>query len=363
MKKKLAFVRANSFEGESRLIKEYSVASGIFDSFLILWNREKTKKSKANAYYLNLRAPFGKLSLIFYLPIWFFFCIFHFVKTKPDIIHACDIEGIIPAYIYSTFAKTKLIYDIFDVTVGKFNPKNKTIHFLLILLDKFFIKNSNAVIVPDPERFSQLQFKPSEIQDSFYVIYNSDLMPNDSKEINFRNKKNIRISYVGVMSRKIRGLEHIFKAAKIHRNFSFWVAGYGPDNSYFQKLFAVNKLKNLEFYARVSHQKAKDINQKSDIMISLLDPRFANYQYATSTKVFEAFSLLKPIITTENTASGKLVEKTNWGLVIPYKSESLIKALEQIEKGEVIFKLESKKVKLYCWNKMSEKLTQIYQSI
>ena len=98
-------------------------------------------------------------------------------------------------------------------------------------------------------------------------------------------------------------------------------------------------------------------------MISLLDNNYENYRFATSTKVFEAFKLSKPVITTKNSATGNLVTKVGWGEVIEYNTKALIKSLKRISQGKVTFSLNPEKVEPYSWKNMEKKLLKAYDQL
>ncbi len=360
-KPKIAILRANSYQSESRLIKTHQAIKNLGTCTLVLWNRQGETENYPFTRSLKLKAPFGSSILLLYLPLWFVFCLYQLIKIKPKIIHAADLECIIPAVIYKLFSRTKIIYDIYDVSADKLNLKGKMRDFALAV-ERFYIRRSNLLIVPDEERIEQLKLKNfSQIE----VIYNSELIDDSPKKtLNFKNRRTITIAYVGVLSKGIRGLEFILEVAKKFKDkINFVIAGYGPDEKKFQKAFANYSEKNIKFLGRVSHQKARQINKTTDIIISLLDPDFRNYQFATSTKVFEAFALTKPVISSKNTATGKTVKKTNWGIVTPYSEKDLKYALEKIATGQVSFNLEPNRVKKYSWRKMAQKLTKIYQEL
>lgn len=360
MSQKIVFVRANSFRSEPRLIKEYNSAKK-YQRYLVLWNRDDIVEPMENAHIMTLNAPFGQMLFIFYLPIWFVFTIIQLLRIRPKIIHACDLACIIPSYIYKSifFKRTKLIYDIWDATIGHFPTKRKRLRRFIINCEKYFIAKSDIVLVPDEERKAQLEIDGTKLADKVVVIYNSDTVSDGNRKINLKNKS-IMIAYVGVMSKNIRGLEQIVYAAKKLPEIKFVIAGYGPDGEYLKKVFEWANLPNLKFIGRLSHQEAEELNKRADIMISLLDHKYENYRYATSTKVFEAFKLLKPVITSKYTATGNLVERVGWGEVIKYNENELVKCLLRIQKGEITFDLKSEKVRQYSWDKMAKRLNTAY---
>ncbi len=98
-------------------------------------------------------------------------------------------------------------------------------------------------------------------------------------------------------------------------------------------------------------------------MITLLDPNYPNYRYAKSSKVADAFTFSKPVITTSQTATGTLIEATGWGIAIPYSSRDLEQALKKISSSDIAFVLDRDKVKPLCWEVMGAKLRRLYRAL
>lgn len=356
--KKIVYIRTNSIRSEPRLIKEYTVGSSCFNCHIISWNREKIKEKRQKLYNLNLAAPYGSKIYFLFFPIWSFFCFFNLIKINPDLIHACDSEGVFSSLIYSKLFRKKIIFDMWDATLCR-APQTKFFRNFCSAIDRFLIKHTDMLLVPDKERLNQIDLR----QCKYEVIPNSEkINSRPITQIKFTKKKTIHISYVGTLS-KDRGVDQIIKAAKELPDFHFTIAGYGPDEQYFQELLNNCHLKNLDFLGRVNYEQAKKINQRSDIMISLLNPEFNNYKYATSTKIFEAFSFFKPVITTKNTASGNLVKKTSWGLTIDYNSTALINSLNDIKNGKKAITLDTNQCQQFNWENAATKILAIYKEL
>jgi len=359
--KKIVFIRANTYNSEPRLIK---ISEGIknFEQHFVLWDRDDRGTSEGkNAVYFRRKSDFGNVkTLVSNIPAWSRFCWRELKKINPDIIHACDIEGVAAAYLYAKIFRKKLVYDIWDETSGKIVDQKSPLKKVANSLDRFYINRSDLFLLPDECRTEQIGIKKH--LDRMVLVPNSTtITPGKISEINLSKKAQINIAYVGVMSRKIRGLEFIIEAAKKFNRFQFTVAGYGPDDKYFEQ--ALRGIKNLTFLGRVDHAKAIEINNQADIIITLLDPNYENYKYATSTKAFEAFELLKPIITSEGTATARLINETGWGIAIKYNQKALENALDNIQNGIITFKLETNNAMKYSWDKVAAKLNAKYSEL
>lgn len=333
----------------------------------ILWNRDEVRETTPPGHRLYWALPLGSMWLIPALPIWFIYSVWQLLRERPAVVHGCDAEGMIPAYFYRLLTGTKAVFDIHDVTAGKYDlADGSLLKKLFLWTDCFLIARADAIFIPDPERLDQLGLKSDfrqKIESRCFVIYNSETIEvRPSKKISFACHQELRLVYVGALNKSIRGLEFIIEAAKAEPRLKVDIAGMGADSDYFKKLVE-EAGENLTFHGRLSHEQAMELNENADIMITLLNPEFANYQYATSTKVFESMRLGKPLITTADTASGRLVKKTEWGIAIPYTSEALQESLNDILTGKLSFVLDNKKTAPYAWQTMEQQIQDVYRSL
>jgi glycosyltransferase involved in cell wall biosynthesis len=334
----------------------------------LLWNRDSIKETTPPADRLYVDVPLGSKKIFLYLPIWFIWCFWRLIILKPDAIHGCDIEGFLPGYFYSLFRRVPVFYDIHDVTTGKYGFPEQSLPWKLFrAADHFSMKRAAAVFVPDPERLDQLGLivknsADKTLIDKTVVTYNSEIIPLTKTISTFTTGKRIRMVYVGALNRNIRGVEFLLQAVQDFPTIDFDIAGMGADLPYFTEQFTALKAKNLTFWGRIDHQKAMELNEKADLMISLLNPEFENYRFASSTKIFEAMRLAKPIIVSNKTVSGRIVSHASWGEVVDYDYESLKKVLTEITTKKS-YTLDGAKVQQYSWTTMRERIEQTYQRV
>ena len=88
------------------------------------WDRESEyPKSEKNEYYdikrLKLRAPYGDIRLVIYLPIWWIFIIIFLITKNYDIVHVCNFDSLVAVMIARFFKrKFRVVYDIYDLFVN-----------------------------------------------------------------------------------------------------------------------------------------------------------------------------------------------------------------------------------------------------
>lgn len=360
-KDKIVFIRTNNFAVEPRLNKEYSTAKSFLDTSVISWDRERSGQSGQNLYSFDLYAKIGGKQYFLLFPLWMFFCFIKLIKISPRIIHACDSEGVLSGLLYAKLFRRKIIFDLWDATACRV-PSGLGLKKFASWLDRCLASSVDAVLIPDEGRLKQIRLTKKV---NYTLIPNSDVInKREPVRYNIVGKEQIVVTYIGILVGKYRGLEQIIEIAKVLPQYKIQIAGYGPDAAMIEKMILENnQLGNIHYLGKVSYADSIKINQKSDILLSLLDPDFTNYQYATSTKIFDAFSAYKPVITTANTASAKLVRETDWGITVDYQKDALKQALESISEGKKVFELHYDKVSQYDWRSVEQRLADVYRSL
>lgn len=359
----IVFIQIGQYETSPRLIKEYTTLSKHYKCKMLLWNiSEVPLPSNNDTYYFNFNPPQGlKRRLSFFK--WMFFC-FHLLSIlKPRVLHAVDLDGVMIALLYRCFHPSlSIICDINDPTADRYAFKEGSIIRKCILMwERFLILKTNTIILTAPTVMKQLNLNASMFKGSIAVIYNSQDLSSlhDILKINLKGKI-IRLVYVGMLHRNIRGLEMLINAAKKLPFIQLTIAGFGPDEKYFYQL---QHVRNVKITHRISYERVPKLCSIHDMVVSLLDPTFQNYKYALSSKIFDAFASMRPVITTDNTASSDLINKTCWGSTIPYDEKKLVNLLSNIYNGKITYELNPRNIQEYNWDHSGKKLIQIYRTL
>ncbi len=134
------------------LRKKYSIVA-------LRWSRDGRQEIPNNeergSQAFDLRAPeygvrtFSSIGFLLRLPI---FWIWVFVKLcihRPKIIHACNLDTVLPCYIYKVLFRKKLIFDILDRFAPPLVPDNRSFLFkkycsFVSYIEEAFAKNSEV---------------------------------------------------------------------------------------------------------------------------------------------------------------------------------------------------------------------------
>lgn len=330
---------------------------------ILLWDRSNNFENKENGIDLHtfkLKAPHDQFKVCIFLPIWWIYEFIFLLKDDSDIIHAYDLDTLIPAFFINIIKRKKLFYTIFDFYAHNLN--NILPNFLVNIiasLERFMIGYVDCLFLVDESRYAQVQ--GAKIKKVYY-IYNSPQDIVNQKNTDSKKNSNV-IFYAGVLH-ETRGLKYVIEALDDIKNIKMIFAGDGPYKSKI-KSYCDNK-KNCEYLGVIKYEKVIEETMKADLLYAFYDPSIQNNKYASPNKLFEAMMCGKPIIVNKNIEVSKIVKNENCGLTADYADKKSIKEafLTLIENPILREKLgkngrnayETK----YSWEIMKKRLLKAY---
>lgn len=341
---------------EAKIIKELGNKVRI-----ISWNREGSKGTeKIDGIDIDnffLKAPYGSgVKNLLKMFLWQLFLFCKLSITNFDIIHSFDLDTALPAYIVSRVKRKKIVYEVLDA----FYISRKLPYFLRKFakkLEEFIANHADVFIIVDDRRKSQLSVKKNP-----YILYNTveDLYPLDCK---FQRKKENIASYVGVLHED-RGIRQIVNLAQKMQSWEFWIAGYGPLETFVRE--SSNRIKNIVFFGKVPYETALRIEGCSDVIIAVYNPDITSNKFSSPNKLYEATMLGIPLVVAKGTGVDEIVNQNGIGLSVNYGDiEELIDALESIKKFKEDFGRNARRTYLekFSWGKFESTLRKIYEQL
>lgn len=370
----VVILRSNPISPDPRVEKEArSLAKAGYQIQALGWDRsgdlpKMENKGEISISRLAILAKYG--SGLMNLPAllrWQIGLLSWLIKNKNsfDVIHACDFDTILPAMLVKGIWKKIVIYDIFDFYADHLRKTPFFIKKIIRSLDFWAINKSDGLILVDDSRKSQIRGSKPKFCVS---IYNSpeDLHDSKSENVELEKKPSLKIAYIGLLQFE-RGLLELIEVLKNHPDWQLDLAGFGGDEEEIQS--QIKSMKNVNWYGRISYDKALVISQNSDVMIATYDPSIPNHRYSSPNKVFEAMMLEKPIIVAKNTNMDLIIEKEKCGIIVKYgDKEDLERALGTlVGNGEYRSELGKNARRAYdetySWSKMEARLLNFYQKI
>jgi glycosyltransferase involved in cell wall biosynthesis len=361
MNKKVTLIRSRAIDPAIYKIAD-TLSKNDYNVKLLVWDRQKNFKNSDKEYIIhkfNLKAPYDKFHVFFYLPLWWIYIFFFLLKDDSKIMHANDLDTIIPAFLIKIIKRKKLYYTIYDFYADNL-PQSTPILFknFIAHLEKFFIGFTDFLFLVDESRYKQIE--GSNIKNLQY-IYNSPPDLDDIKS-EYSNHSVISLFYAGVLHRT-RGLEYVVRSIENVEDIKLTFAGEGLCKQWIKNK---SEFENIKYIGYLSYDKVIEETMRSDILFAFYDPNIPNNKYASPNKLFEAMMCGKPIIVSDDSSMATIVRKEDCGIVIPYGNIQSVKntILKLRDDEELRMKLGKNGRKAYenkySWNIMEKRIIKAY---
>jgi len=288
------------------------------------------------------------------------------IESKPDIIHAHDLETLPTAIRISKQCKGKVIFDSHEDWPLLEYVQCKVIGFWMAFQQLFWMPKANAVLTVS-----------NELAKSFNgatVLYNSE-QNNNIKSPNARNVrkefklKGIVVGYIGSLRFSI--IKELFEAVQNISNIHLFVVGGPPSGqkSYegllpFLKHFITKYNINVTFTGYQSYDDMGSFYKACDILLVAHYTHELLRPYAVPKKLLDAMAYGVPVIVGPYTARRKIVEKYNCGIVTDNWREAILFLSNNPNlrrgfgnNGKNAFK------KNFCWEAQEKKLLEVYSNM
>lgn len=311
----ICFINRSTVDYDVRLNKYIKACKATNTQYFVIgWDRLLNAKIiDEHEYQMKYYCPYAHGKKIWPMFLWFCFVWFHLIKNyrKYKVIHACNMENTLISLPFKLLGK-KIIFDVYDSQYIK--------------LERKLAQHIDCLILPTEQRLEQIGIKKDSIKRFLEIenvpTFNHSLTPKTSIENEF-----IRLSYVGIFQKRIRGLENLIQMVKDDNRFILNIAGAGDELDNMIKE-AANKCSRIIYHGKVQYDKALEIMNTSNYIVALYYPFSSNHVYASPNKFYESLFLRTPIITSLDTLVGNKVTANNTGYVVDDTADGLKKVFE-----------------------------------
>ncbi|MBS7646791.1 glycosyltransferase [Candidatus Bathyarchaeota archaeon] len=365
----VVLIRSNPVLYEMRVLKIIRSLSRKYRLLVLGWDREGTHSSfeilekLAPVKRFKMKAPYSKFHILLYYPLFWLWTFKNLLTYKPKIIHACDLDALVPGYFFKTLFSVKLVFDNFDRFAMAFiPPKYRLIYLAVNKIEDILAKNSDALIVVSDERKSSFGgYLPKYTE----VIMNcpdfEGLEKTEDKPILEVDEPGVlTLVYAGAIAHD-RGLILIGEAIKDLRDVRLILAGRVFDYT----LIHLLKNSNVRYVGLLEATEVINLERIADVIPVLYDPSIPINRVASPNKLFEAMMLGVPVITN---VCRDVVAEAHCGLIVDYDVEEVRNAIIRLkndpslrrklgENGRRAFEQK------YNWNLMEKRLLRLYDHI
>ena len=327
---KVTLIRARAIDPTVNKVAKALSEHG-YDVKLLVWDRQNTLRVKGDEGYttcrFGLRAPYDKFTVAFYLPIWWIYELFFLLKDDCDVMHACDLDTLVPAVVAKLIKRAPLCYTIYDFYAnnlpdGRFQLVRRLVRSLVARVEKFGIGYAEILFLVDESRYEEV--RGARINKLVY-IYNSSpdyLNVNQAKKLS-NAAVEMTVFYAGIINRS-RGLQFMARAIQDLEGVRLILAGTVHDEAFLKSsVLTSTKIQYLGWLP--SYEDVIKRTLEADVLFRFSDPGIPKTKYESPNKLFEAMMCGKPIIVSDGSSMAEIVRKENCGLVVPYGDVDAIK--------------------------------------
>lgn len=368
--KEAVFVRSNPLDRDIRVPKLIAAVNGAgYKTRHIYWDRERLPEKQVEienheAIPLKIKAPWG-LQILLLLPIWWAFVFFKLMAMRFDIVHAINIDSIVPCLIAARLKGKPVVYEILDFYVWLM-PRGLSVIGLAI--DKLFMRMATCIVVVDEEQAGGIGGIPNK-----HIVTIYDSPPDDlavkSMDISKSKKEVFTLFYAGQLYKHRRlNLDKVIDAVKEIDGVRLIVAGYGDMEEDFRNMSARMPDK-LEFIGKISYGEVIRRGLASDLFFVLRDPVLPFYRYICGSTLFNAMICGKPILVNQGTSTTKKVIREKCGLAVDSGDAGAIKqAIIKLRDNPELYRelcVNARKAydERYGWEIMAKRLAGLFNEL
>jgi len=236
------------------------------------------------------------------------------IRTKADIIHANDLDALVPAFIAARKLKCKLIYDTHEVFLQNNWVYNNRIfyHFWKFFESRIIRKVDLVVCVSNAAADYICELykikRPMVVTNCVNrITATRDIIKHNGFEVLMHGK-----FYAG------RGYDLMVQAAKLSSNSDIKYAfrGFGSMETELRQYVEDNKLSNVIFYPPVKTRELLYSATSSHVGVAITVPYCLNFKLSVSNKLFEYLGAGLPVIMSDIPEHRYLNDRYQFGVVL-----------------------------------------------
>jgi len=291
------------------------------------------------------------------------------IKQKPDIIHVCDLDGLLPAYAAQRKLKCKLVYDSFEINVENYVGKrrnlmaafNEALERHIVRRIDLMVSVSNAaadyfcdhyaikrpLVVTNSVLRREIITKPQEKVTSFEVLNHGQFY--DGRGYDIMAKSIDLFSEYPEICLALRGFGYLEKSLRETVD--------GKENK-----------QNFRFYPKVKVEELIPLATRSRVGVAITEPICLNFKLSVSNKLFEYAAAGLPVIMSDIPEHRYLNDQYNFGIIMKENTPEAFRdaVLTLYQDKELYSTLAQNALKMseaLCWENEFEKLLTAIRSL
>jgi len=261
------------------------------------------------------------------------------VVVNPDVIHANDLQALIPAFLAKRKLKCKIVYDTHELATENLGFVNKPIkRIILKIMESYFIRKADLVVCVSHSagRFLKNLYHipmPMVVTNCALKVDETTFLEKNCKKFEILNHGQF---YAG------RGYDLCIKAGNYLKDYpeiQIVLRGYGNLENELRQLDKSEDSGNVKFDPPVLVTELISVAAKSHVGIAITEPICFNFFHSVSNKIFEYAAAGLPVIMSDIPEHQYLNNKYDFGIILVNNTpEALADAIIKIYSDQLLYK-------------------------
>jgi glycosyltransferase involved in cell wall biosynthesis len=291
------------------------------------------------------------------------------VKSKPDVVHAHDVNTLPTAWLASVLTRSPLVYDAHEISTDR--EGYASFRSLVGCVEKHLMPRAVGTITTTDTRakfFARAYGVPRPL-----VLQNRPRFTSVARSQRIRDELNLKetwpiVLYQGGLQQG-RGLERLVEAsAEVPHAYFVFIGGGRLESILEERARFLGLEDRVHFIPTVSLADLPSYTASADIGVQPIENTCLNHFSTDSNKLFEYMMAGLPIIASDLPEVRKVVSKFNMGLLVkPGHTGELVEALNKLVKDPILcsqFRLNSlRAAKFLNWEAQEHNLIELYEKI
>lgn len=259
---------------------------------------------------------------------WWLWVVRQLVNVRYEIVHAMNLECVLPCIMARPFRRFKLVYDIRDAWGQMFSKSRRVAARLFQLCDRWAAKHVDGMLLSQGRLDVMARFFGGGVCGRTPVVQVLNVPEKDvAGKYLPPDQHGIRINFSGHIS-YARNARALIELASRRPDVIVDVVGEVRDETLRLEMDA---LPNFRLHGRVGLGEAMDVMRQANLVMVAYDASTEIAVVSSANKMFEAMMMSRPYIGSIGAYPGVIAERFGAGWALPYgDSDALIRLVDTL---------------------------------